>query len=136
MEGPVNSSPPISQFGESSIIKWNRVTGRKKDALREDLIGLILEQSIEAQVTIDEKYSGKSDHEAPTVAEIRACASIDSAQGKPPFLVPDLTVQIDHLTDEELEAWTSLLDLYEAIPSGWVLVGGQMVHLHHWQRQV
>lgn len=132
----MNSSPPITQFGESTINKWNRLTGRKKDALREDLVGLILEQSIEAQVTMDTNHRGKPDYEQPTVAEIRACSSIDSAQGKPPFLVPDLTVRIDHLTDEELEAWNSILDLYEAIPSGWVLVGGQMVHLHHWQRQV
>ena len=27
-------------------------------------------------------------------------------------------------------SWQALLDLYEAFPNGWTLIGGQMVHLH------
>lgn len=33
------------------------------------------------------------------------------------------------------ESWTGLLDLAGQIPNGWALIGGQMVHLHCWERQ-
>jgi hypothetical protein len=32
-------------------------------------------------------------------------------------------------------SWHGLLDLYEAFPSGWTLIGGQMVHLHCAERE-
>lgn len=59
-----------------------------------------------------------------------------TARGNPPFVIPDLVVNVQHLTEEELRAWHTLFDLYEAIPGGWALVGGQMVHLHCWQRDI
>lgn len=33
------------------------------------------------------------------------------------------------LNDKQTASWHALLDLYEAHPTGWTLVGGQMVHL-------
>lgn len=33
-------------------------------------------------------------------------------------------------------AWHALMDLHERMPTGWVLVGGQMVHLHCAERGV
>ena len=27
-------------------------------------------------------------------------------------------------------SWHALLDVYERLPAGWTLIGGQMVHLH------
>lgn len=32
------------------------------------------------------------------------------------------------------ESWTGLLDLADRIPRGWALIGGQLVHLHCWER--
>lgn len=32
------------------------------------------------------------------------------------------------------ESWTGLLDLADRIPDGWALIGGQLVHLHCWER--
>jgi len=34
------------------------------------------------------------------------------------------------------QAWAALLDIAERLPSGWCLVGGQMVHLHCVERGV
>ncbi|HSV38323.1 MAG TPA: hypothetical protein VLI04_06135 [Nocardioidaceae bacterium] len=31
---------------------------------------------------------------------------------------------------EQTASWRGLLDLYEKLPTGWTLVGGQLVHLH------
>lgn len=37
-------------------------------------------------------------------------------------------------TAQQQAAWVSLLDLYDRKPTGWTLVGGQMVHLHRAER--
>jgi hypothetical protein len=34
------------------------------------------------------------------------------------------------MTEAQEQAWHALLDLYEAHPEQWTLIGGQMVHLH------
>jgi len=33
------------------------------------------------------------------------------------------------------ESWTGLLDIADRIPNGWAVLGGQMVHLHCWERK-
>ncbi|WP_424449031.1 hypothetical protein [Microbacterium arborescens] len=33
------------------------------------------------------------------------------------------------MTEAQEHAWVTLLDLHEELPSGWTIVGGQMVHL-------
>lgn len=38
-------------------------------------------------------------------------------------------VEVPMLNADQAAGWASLLDLYESHPSGWTLVGGQMVHL-------
>lgn len=38
------------------------------------------------------------------------------------------------MTPAQAEAWHALFRVYEIHPEGWVLVGGQMVHSHCWQR--
>ncbi|MHB1128652.1 MAG: hypothetical protein ACYC06_01195 [Ilumatobacteraceae bacterium] len=38
------------------------------------------------------------------------------------------------LPTAQSESWTGLLDLADRIPDGWALIGGQMVHLHCWER--
>jgi len=35
----------------------------------------------------------------------------------------------------QTQAWQALLDLGRVVPSGWCLVGGQMVHLHLWNEE-
>lgn len=34
------------------------------------------------------------------------------------------------LTEAQTQGWLALLDVHERLPTGWTLVGGQMVHLH------
>ena len=40
------------------------------------------------------------------------------------------------MLDAQRESWIGLLDLADRIPDGWTLIGGQMVHLHCWDRKV
>lgn len=39
-------------------------------------------------------------------------------------------IEMPVLTEEQQAAWHALFELSERIPTGWTLVGGQMVHLH------
>lgn len=39
------------------------------------------------------------------------------------------------MLNAQRESWFGLLDLAERIPDGWTLIGGQMVHLHCWDRK-
>ena len=41
-----------------------------------------------------------------------------------------MTTTMPAMGDAQHSAWTALLDLYDRRPTGWTLVGGQMVHLH------
>jgi hypothetical protein len=142
----VNSGRLVTPLADAVVTQLARLTGRRADVLRDDLIGLVLEQSPEAQVTpadltlIGQVQQGldtsQTDERAPTIAEAQACLTMLSARGNPPFVIPDLVVNVRHLTEEELCVWHTLLGLYESIPSGWALVGGQMVHVHCWQRGV
>jgi hypothetical protein len=34
------------------------------------------------------------------------------------------------MSDEQTASWHALMDLYERLPNGWTLVGGQLVHVH------
>ena len=45
-------------------------------------------------------------------------------------------VSLPVLLDAQHQSWIGLLDLAERIPDGWTLIGGQMVHLHCWERKV
>lgn len=40
-----------------------------------------------------------------------------------PILMPTMTAA-------QTQSWRALMSLYEKVPSGWTLVGGQLVHLH------
>jgi hypothetical protein len=31
---------------------------------------------------------------------------------------------------EQTASWLGVLDLYDRLPEGWTLIGGQLVHLH------
>ncbi|MCC2322621.1 hypothetical protein [Cellulomonas xiejunii] len=41
-----------------------------------------------------------------------------------------MSIALPPMTDAQTEGWSAILDLYERHPTGWTLVGGQMVHLH------
>lgn len=41
-----------------------------------------------------------------------------------------MSVHLPPMLDPQRDAWWALLDLHERMPTGWTLVGGQMVHLH------
>lgn len=41
-----------------------------------------------------------------------------------------MSVVMPAMTDAQTVGWHALLDLYDRKPTGWTLVGGQMVHLH------
>jgi hypothetical protein len=58
------------------------------------------------------------------------------ARGNPPFVLPHVVVNVQPLTEEELHVWHTPFERYAAIPGGWALVGGQMGHLHCWQRGI
>jgi hypothetical protein len=47
-----------------------------------------------------------------------------------------MSVGMPPMTRGQGEAWSGLLDLSERHPSGWTLVGGQMVHLHCIERGI
>ena len=38
------------------------------------------------------------------------------------------------MTKAQRAGWSTLMTLADRIPTGWCLVGGQMVHLHCWER--
>lgn len=39
-------------------------------------------------------------------------------------------VTLPAMAEAQAASWQALLDLYEHLPEGWTLIGGQMVHLH------
>lgn len=39
------------------------------------------------------------------------------------------------MVEAQTQAWHLLMDLYERLPTGWALIGGQLVHLHCAERQ-
>jgi len=41
-----------------------------------------------------------------------------------------VSVILPLMTDAQAEGWSAILDLHDVHPTGWTLVGGQMVHLH------
>lgn len=47
-----------------------------------------------------------------------------------------MSVVLPSMSRAQAEAWSALLDLSERLPTGWTLVGGQMVHLHCSERGV
>lgn len=40
-----------------------------------------------------------------------------------------MTIVMPAMSDAQRDGWTALFDVYDAHPTGWTLVGGQMVHL-------
>ncbi len=123
-------------------------SGRTSKSLADDLLGLILEQSVDAQITearpevVAELVSLHSLKEsrfpgaahAPMIAETLACAELLTARGVGPLRVPGVRVKVPELLDFDHEGWITLLDLYDELPRHWALVGGQMIHMHCWQR--
>ena len=45
-----------------------------------------------------------------------------------------MILKIPALTEGQAQSWRGLLAVAEIVPGGWCLVGGQMVHLHCWER--
>lgn len=43
---------------------------------------------------------------------------------------PGVAVDLPPMSAEQTASWHALMDLYERLPTGWTLVGGQLVHLH------
>lgn len=141
-------TPHVSQLSEATMRLVAGWSGRTPTSLKEDLLGLILEQSADAQTTeatpdvvaelvslhsLDESgFEGAA--EAPMVAETEACAELLTARGVGPLCVPGVRVRIPDLPDFNEDARFTLLDLYDELPRHWMLVGGQMIHLHCWQR--
>lgn len=41
-----------------------------------------------------------------------------------------MRVVLPPMTEAQTQVWSALLDLHTMMPTGWTLVGGQMVHLH------
>lgn len=46
-----------------------------------------------------------------------------------------MTVTMPAMTEAQVASWHALMDLHEALPGRWTVVGGQMVHLHCAERQ-
>lgn len=124
----MNGGSLVTPLGDAVISHLASLTGRRAEVLRDDLIGLVLEQFTDSQVNradlalIEQVQQNidavQSQDEVPTIAEARACLNMVAARGNPPFVIPDLTVNVQNLTEEELRAWHTLFDLYEAIPGG------------------
>lgn len=47
-----------------------------------------------------------------------------------------MTVMLPPMQAAQRDAWHALMDVHDRMPEGWVLVGGQMVHLHCAERGV
>lgn len=136
---------PLSEATVRVVAGWS---GRTPKSLAEAVLGLIIEQSVDAQITEArpdvvaelvtlhslDKSGFTSTASAPMVAEVQACAELLTARGVGPLRVPGVRVRIPELLDFDHEGWLTLLDLYDELPRHWVLVGGQMIHLHCWQR--
>lgn len=45
------------------------------------------------------------------------------------------TIRIPTLVDAQRATWRAPFDLAERMPRGWTVVGGQMAHLHAWDRR-
>lgn len=45
-----------------------------------------------------------------------------------------MSLVLPAMTDPQEQAWSALLDVSERLSEGWCLVGGQLVHLHCWER--
>ncbi len=39
-------------------------------------------------------------------------------------------IVLSEMPEEQTASWLGILDLYEVLPEGWTLIGGQLVHLH------
>ncbi|MDO8733239.1 MAG: hypothetical protein Q7L55_11840 [Actinomycetota bacterium] len=143
-------SQSLSPLGKAVAESVHARTGRRLTIVRHDILGLILEQTAAAQTTdatpdvvteiIDRHRELKTvslvGDELPSIAEALACEAVLETKGQPPFVVPGVRIPLAHHTDFEAEGWLTLLELFDAMPRDWALVGGQMVHLHCWQRGV
>lgn len=45
-----------------------------------------------------------------------------------------MTIVAPVMVDAQRDAWLGLLEVAAKLSAGWCLVGGQMVHLHCWER--
>jgi hypothetical protein len=45
-----------------------------------------------------------------------------------------MTVIVPQIPKAQKDSWLALLEVAEQMPAGWCLVGGQLVHLHCWER--
>ena len=45
-------------------------------------------------------------------------------------------VQLPNMPADQEASWRALIELSVRVPTGWCVVGGQMVHLHGWERGV
>lgn len=140
-------SEDISALGEHVAATVSGWTGKKARNVRADLLGLVIEQAVTAQTTkapaesvadlarrFDIAPPPANEGASPSVAEVLACEECLSARGRVPLKVPGVLIEVPELLEFDQQAWFTLFDLSEAIPRHWALVGGQMVHLHCWQR--
>ena len=45
-----------------------------------------------------------------------------------------MAIRLPAMLPEQEESWRAIFEIYEALPLGWVLVGGQSVYLHAVER--
>ena len=45
-----------------------------------------------------------------------------------------MAIRLPAMLSEQEESWRAIFEIYEALPLGWVLVGGQSVYLHAVER--
>mgnify|MGYP006292459515 FL=1 len=43
------------------------------------------------------------------------------------------TIELPELTSRQHQSWVGLIELANKLPSGWTLIGGQLVQLHCWE---
>jgi len=122
------------------------ITGQRAASVRQDILGLALEQAVEVQVEVapvseTRSFLDRLDIDAQGIgvvsvsrAELLAGQTVVDARGKRPYLVPGVVIEAPPMTDDEQEGWLTLFALHDQLPRNWSLVGGQMVHLHCWQR--
>ena len=126
----------LSPFGTAVTQVVSHWTGRKALSVRNDVLGLVLEQSAAAQTTpatieavdglvarhgLDDGLTSRSG-EQPSVAEALACQEILTARGVGPFQVPGVRIAVPDLLDFDQEGWLTLLDLFDHVPH----------HTGHW----
>lgn len=103
------------------------VAAKQREELAQKLSGM---KDLAPDMRSPELLSALSDK------DVRALLAVIGLDRNQPPTLPINAIGLPEMMEHEEQTWITLLDLSKRIPQDWCLVGGQMVHLHCWQRGV